>query len=452
MPNKCPDQSKSIKLTVTPAAFWTDEIDIVASGFQPGERIRIVSSVIDDLATEWTAHGDYVADLTGSIDVSTAPSVGGSFLGVDPAGLFWSLRPNGSDDRSFQIQANAKPHQLGQPACDPIGPVQVRLRAEAESGMVAETSVTLNRLADGIDVVQVNDGRLRGVCYRWRDRSRARGAIMSLTGSGGGIETAYAPLLASLGYDVFSLAYFAYQDLPIAINNIPIEYFEEGFSWMKRELAPTKIAVQGTSRGGELTLVLAAYLPEFVKCAIPIVPMYASGQGWDSTGNSSGPIASWTFRGEEIPYAQYADSMDIEEMQRLSADAPNGLELTPTARRDFDTDETRENAAIPIENADGPILLISGLEDAMWPSAWGSDVVINRLRAKGFKHSYQHLALRETGHWIALPNTVTTFAPAVYHTLMHVFLACGGTPQGAATSSRIMWTAMRDHYRAAFGH
>jgi hypothetical protein len=96
--------------------------------------------------------------------------------------------------------------------------------------------------------------------------------------------------------------------------------------------------------------------------------------------------------------------------------------------------------------------MIAGVDDQMWPSAWGSDLVVNRLRAKGFAQPFRHLALPETGHWTPLPNTVTTFSQAVFHSLAIVFLACGGTPSGTARSSRATWAAMQDHYRGVFGY
>jgi acyl-coenzyme A thioesterase 1/2/4 len=87
----------------------------------------------------------------------------------------------------------------------------------------------------------------------------------------------------------------------------------------------------------------------------------------------------------------------------------------------------------------------------MWPSAWGADVVINRLRAKGFTHAFRHLALPGTGHWTPLPNTVTTFSSAAVHSLTPIFFAFGGTPAAIARESRDTWNAMRAHYGEMFG-
>jgi pimeloyl-ACP methyl ester carboxylesterase len=441
----------SVTLQVTPSrALAPTEICIRACGFAPGQRVRLSSRLVDDLQVTWTAYGEFVAGHDGEVDVHTAPSEGGTFLGLDPAGLFWSLRPSTGDDRVFMTQAVERAHKLGQPACDPLQPLRIEITAEADGLPPAYARVTLDRLDDGVEAFVVRDGRLRGMAFRWRDRSRSRGGIMSLTGSGGGIEMGYAPILASLGYDVLSLAYFAYEDLPETLSSIPLEYFAEGFAWMRETFGSTKLAVQGASRGGELTLVLAAYLPEYVNGALAIVPMYAASGGWDHRTNASGP--SWTFGGRDIPYMVESNPISMEEMRALAEQAPNGFAAAPSYYADLARPEIRETCAIPVERANGPILLLSGVDDQMWPCAWGSDLVVNRLRAHGYKHPYRHVALRETGHLTPLPNTVTTFAPALFHSLANVFLACGGTPEGAARQSRITWDEIQNHYRNLFGH
>ena len=47
---------------------------------------------LDALELRWTAEEHYGADAQGRIDLAQAPSVGGSYLGIHPMGLFWSLK------------------------------------------------------------------------------------------------------------------------------------------------------------------------------------------------------------------------------------------------------------------------------------------------------------------------------------------------------------------------
>ncbi len=444
-------------LTATPAtALQPTAIRIVAAGFAPGQRVWLSSRLQDDAGVTWSARALFVADADGRIDLDEAPSEDGSYSGVDPSGLFWSLRPEPVADRSFMLSATEKAHKLGLPHIASLKAHGFVLEAQAEGKdrPCAQATVTLQRLADGVDVLPVRDGRLRGQVLRWRERrlpdGRPRGCIFSFTGSGGGLELGYAPVLASLGYDVVSLAYFAFDDLPAFIAALPLEYFEEGFAWARRELGCERIAIQGASRGGELVIALASLLPEQVQGVAGIVPMYTTSIGWDPAKGPGGP--SFTFRGEPVPHAGAGPSPSFEEMKAIGATLPNGYVLTPDYYVALNAPETRARAALPIERAQGPVLLISGEDDQMWPSAWGSDLIVNRLRAHGFAHPFEHLCLRGTGHMTPLPNTVTSFCQAALHSLLGIFLACGGTPAATARESHRLWDALTAHYRKVFGY
>jgi len=445
------------RLTATPdVALQPTPIRIVAEGFEPGQRVWLSSRLVDDAAVHWTARALFVADAAGRIDLDDAPSEEGSFTGIDAAGLFWSLRPEPVADRRFMLNATEKAHKLGQPHVAPMKAhvFALQARVDGEDAPCAETTVTLQRLVEGIEVLPLRDGRLRGQVLRWKQRrlpdGQPRGCIFSFTGSGGGLELGYAPVLASLGYDVVSLAYFAYEDLPAFIASIPLEYFEEGFAWARRELGCERIAIQGASRGGELVVTLASYLPEHVQGVVGLVPMYTTSIGWDPAKGPGGP--SFTFRGQPVPHAGAGESPSFEEMKRIGETLPNGYAATPGYFAALNDPEVRATAALPIERARCPVLLISGVDDQMWPSAWGSDLIVNRLRAKGFAHPYRHLCLQETGHITPLPNTVTSFCPALLHSLLGIFLACGGTPAGTARESRRTWDAMCAHYREVLRH
>jgi len=438
-------------ITVTPTnPLTTDEIAITLSGLTAGAHVRIESELTDDSDVTWYAEGWYFADHTGEIDLRTAPCEKGTYSGLSHNGLIWSMRPRSGADKSFMIGADNKNHMRGQPNFDPLAPHPITLRVFEGDRLLAETSFEIRRLSDDVEHYEVSQGRLRGIAFRQKDRSKSKGAIMSLTGSGGGVEMGHAPALASAGYDVFSLAYFAYPGVPDMLIDIDLEYFEEGFAWMREEFGASKCAVQGASRGGELTLMLAAYLPHDVKGACAIVPMHIANSGWNhETGEIS---SSWTYKGEQLPYAPSMGDLSLEEQRKVASDMPLGFPYAPEFRKILDHDEVRREKAIPVERADCPILLISGLDDMMWDCAWGSDHVVNRLRAHDYRHHYEHCALRETGHLTPIPNTITTFAPSIYHTLADVFLACGGTPEGAALHSRTMWKAKLAHYERVFAN
>ena len=68
------------------------------------------------------------------------------------------------------------------------------------------------------------------------------------------------------------------------------------------------------------------------------------------------------------------------------------------------TDEAAETAAlIPVERINGPVLLISGTDDRVWPSSAMSDRVIERLRHHAFAFPSEHLRYEGAGHAVLMP-------------------------------------------------
>jgi|LauGreDrversion4_2_1035121.scaffolds.fasta_scaffold476918_2 hypothetical protein len=65
-------------------ALQPTSIAIAAEGFEPGATVTISSHLTDDAGVEWRAHGVFVADKSGRIDLTSAPSEEGTFTGVAP--------------------------------------------------------------------------------------------------------------------------------------------------------------------------------------------------------------------------------------------------------------------------------------------------------------------------------------------------------------------------------
>ena len=60
-------------LTATPSfALQPTPVAIRGEGFDPGERITLQSTLTDDAGVRWCAHGVFVADVHGMIDLATA--------------------------------------------------------------------------------------------------------------------------------------------------------------------------------------------------------------------------------------------------------------------------------------------------------------------------------------------------------------------------------------------
>ena len=127
------------------------------------------------------------------------------------------------------------------------------IEAEVEGKVVASTIFKQYDVAADVTELAVRENGLVGSLFKPGSTGPHPGIIVLGGASGGIISASYdAKMLASHGYAALALAYFAYEDLPPWLINIPLEYFGDAIQWMENHPAVTsnKIGVLGRSKGG----------------------------------------------------------------------------------------------------------------------------------------------------------------------------------------------------------
>ena len=260
-------------------------------------------------------------------------------------------------------------------------------------------------------------------------------AVILVSGSEGGDQSTIvlAGLLASRGIASMSVAYFGAPGVPEALCEIPLEYFDPAFDWLlaRPEVRGPRVAVAGGSRGGELALVLGATSTR-VGAVIGHVP---SGVGWPALkGWRSKP--SWTKGGVGIPYVSWNGALR-GRMVMLRTFVRSRVVLRPIFQWYLDHTPKRVAAAeIPVEAIDGPILLVSGEDDQMWPSPQLADIAVARARRHG-KHDITHLRYPGAGHMISVPGSPTVDGAA--HPALGKTFVLGGSPTANDAASSDSW-------------
>jgi hypothetical protein len=98
-----------------------------------------------------------------------------------------------------------------------------------------------------------------------------------------------------------------------------------------------------------------------------------------------------------------------------------------------------EKASIPVERTNGPILLISGEDDQMWPSTIFSKQIIDRLEHHKHPYPSMHLSYPGAGHMIRpgyMPKTVTV----IIHPIDGGRYELGGNAKDDAYASSDSWS------------
>ena len=392
---------------VGPPGLVDEPPAIRLAGLAPAEAVT-VEATFDLAGTSYRSAASFVADGDGVVDLATSPSAGGSYEGVDPYGLLWSADATGP---------------AGGP---PFDPVEVHLSAAGASAVV-----TRHWLRDGATLAPVDE--LHGL-YARPGGDGPFPAVVAFGGSGGGFGPAasWVALLASHGVAALALAYFGGPGLPAALESIEVEVVARAVDWLRarpevgRDARPM---VMGQSRGSELALLAAAAFPDRIGGA---VSFSGSGLVWPALG-PNGPMdaPAWTLAGEPLPYLR-----DPGATMPDPGDGTTAAELT--SRHLAGLRYATEEAQIPVERIAGPILAVSGDDDAMWPSVELTAVAEERARAKGFAHGLTHLRFPGAGHTAPGPPGVPVFTEVV-HPVVGQRLAFGGTRPAVHAARVASW-------------
>lgn len=412
-----------MKFDTLPETCLVDKTIVIrVLDLKPGERVSLkLWSRVDQIILLSTAN--FTADSNGVVDLGSQAPESGSYDGVDAMGLFWSREPvDGEMAKGFESMSR--------------DPLTATLVAEAKDGGTSIShSIRRVYLGPGVVSREVRENGLVGKMFEPAQPGLHR-AVLVVGGSNGGLgwSQEMAALLASHGYAALALAYFATEGLPPTLDRIPIEYFEAALAWLSAQtsVAADSIGVVGVSRGGELALLLGATYPK-IRAVVAYVP---SGILWPAYPESG--YGAWTLNGHEIPYAQ---TLSYEQWDKALA--------AGEARRDsFDwyfiplrDASYADRAAIRVERINGPVLMITGIDDKLWPSTELTEFAVERFKRQGFRHRVEHLAYASAGHSIAWPNGPTTMLKS-RHPVSGEEMDMGGTPEGTARARQDSWPKM----------
>lgn len=416
--------AEPVSFVVSPAHPMVDEpVRIAVRGLASNTRfiLRAKSQAQDHLW--WRSEITINSGQDGEIDLGSEAPVAGSYRGVDAMGLFWSMKPDTepatADHAFFSVKDFFKTIDTN---------VEV-----VEAGNVIGSVTIQRRYADpNVRCSALRDAGLHGLlCFPGDGRPHP--GVLVIGGSEGGIGLPdVTTLLASHGFTALSLAYFGEAGLPATLQNIPIEYFKQAADWMitRPEVSSRQISLFGVSRGTEAALQLASMSPA-IDAVVVRSPSFARWEGISSQGLPGGP--AWTLSGKPLPYipnrvpawfwAQY------QEDRRLS----KPIRQTPLFLYDLSIFGATDSVEIPVEKIRGPILLLSGKDDQIWPG----DLMANKLmsRLKNHRHPYRdmHLSYDNVGHSIPCEYLPTSGDFGALKVVL------GGTAEGVAKAQRDSW-------------
>jgi dienelactone hydrolase len=417
----------SPRITITPEDALIDvERDIHIDGL-PAHAFVTVSAHMQMCGVEWRSQAVFVAGHDGRLDLRRDSPVSGSYAEPSAMGIVWSMVCQDMDRVVFPP--------------DRTDALQVHITAEV-GGLSASASLVLSFLADGVThraVREERDGmRVSGELYTPAGPG-PHPVVVYMNGSSGGVNAPRAALFAARGYQCLALGVFNHDGRPRYLNDMPLEYFHTALNWVHQTLRPRDgfVAVSGISRGGEMSLLVAAHFPELVSAVVAYVPSAVT-HGVVSAGSpGSGRDAQvWTQHGEPLPHL-WQDNAHADWDAAYAVPPPYRQTLAfLSATRD---PEAFARARIPVENYPGPVMLVSASDDGFWPSTAYSEMVVRMREVHGLPT--QHFVCAGAGHHVHYPHLPATLINK-RHAMSGLLLDAGGTASANAAGNAASYRAV----------
>jgi len=405
------------------------------SGLQPGQAVTILAEQHDESGVVWKSHAGFTADRDGSVDPGVQAPNSGDYEGVDPSGIFWSMRP----------VSKKKPDSA---FASDINPQKITVSIEVDGRKVSSRQTERIYMLPGVERKPVREKRVIGTLFT-PAREAKRPAIVVLSGSGGGVNEPIAATFASLGYVALALGFFGMDGLPDELVNIPVETVRHGIDWLEArpEVEPESIGMFAVSKGTELALLVASK-DERVKAVVVNVPSGVVFEGLHK-GTGKDSQSSWAFHGEPVPFVPFSFSLSIMAGFAWAKMARKPLSTRKMYEFAMNDSSAVEKAEIQVEKTRAPIMMLSSGQDGVWPSGRLSEMAMKRLRAHDHPYEDEHLHYEEAGHLIRFPYTPMTVER--FFMSKGLFGSLGGTPRENARAALDSWPRVKSFLEKHLG-
>jgi hypothetical protein len=139
-----------------------------------------------------------------------------------------------------------------------------------------------------------------------------------------------------------------------------------------------------------------------------------------------------------LPFVPYPQDVQPAWSER-------GFSMLPICNRGLDDRTSVEQAAIAVERATGPLLVISGGDDHVWSTGRMCAMIVDRMSSHGRVGDVTHLHYPQAGHML-FPYTRPSDSM-----MPDMKMDLGGSPAADAEAHSAAWTHVVHHLRQTRG-
>ncbi|XP_010784245.1 acyl-coenzyme A thioesterase 1-like [Notothenia coriiceps] len=403
-----------IRLKILPSVrcLFDKLVQVRVEGLTPHKQVQLRSRLVDDRGCVFKASALYKANETGQVDVCRAPSLGGSYTGVEPMGLFWAMAPE--TPHSKLLKKNV------------LSPTLVEIEAmSAETGeLLASETNERGYMTEGMKRIPVREGRIRGVLFIPPGEGPFPG-IVDLYTFGGRLTEPRASLLANKGFVVLALAYMGYEDLPKNPKKLDLEYFDEAVTYLRRqpEVKGPGIGIISISHSGGVALFMSSFLSG-ISATVCI------------NGCNANTVIPLHYKDLIIP--------PLTPVLKNIKFTDSGLLYVRNGLPDPSLEKNRASQ-FPIERASCHFLFAVSEDDHNWNSVFFANQAAATLRSHG-KESFQVVTYPKAGHFLEVPYM--PHCPSGFHAAVGSEVVFGGEPKAHSEAQLDLWERVQQFFKS----
>ena len=360
-----------VPLDAGPAtAAFVAPVHVSISGLPATGLVTVQAQMVGQKGQPWQSAAVFRASTAGTLNLSTAVPVSGSYHTADAAGLLWSLHP-------------ASPNNTTNPLSVSAPAFTVRLTV-LTGGHVRATATLQRQLTVTASTQTVRQDGFAGTLYTSAAVKPGAPAVVALDGDGENRATAEG--LAMSGYPALALGYYNQPGLPPCECSIPLEYFARAVSWLRTQPATRgrPVVLYGVSDSAEAVLLVASYLPHLADAVVANSPTATI----DIESSGTGP--AFTFGGKPL-----ADGMTI-----------------------------------PVTSIRIPLLMGDGGQDGLQDSAGSATFIMGELHGSADHAPATNLYYPGAGHaYFGLPPYYPFFTELLLALVFHEAWLLSGAPK-----------------------
>ncbi|KAM8838420.1 acyl-coenzyme A thioesterase 5-like [Synchiropus picturatus] len=401
--------SAQVQLRLLPSArcLFDEPIRVRVSGLMSGQVVTMRARSTDDRGMDFSSMAKYRANGHGEVNLVQDKSLGGSYLGVEPMGLLWSMQPH-TPHRNF-VKRNVALPQL----------VRISVHHEEEKvGMLAEATHERVLMADGVSRVTVTLQNNEVVLFVPPGEGPFPGVLDISTF----MHEKRACLLANKGYVVLTAAVF---EKPSNIAELHLDFFEQAVEFLLQhpKVDGDGVGVIARSKASDIALSLATFV-QGIKAVV-----------WINGCNANVAVPLY-YKKKQILLPLLSDHSRIKETQSGVCCTKNCL--------DDPLSESNKGTLIPIEKAEAQFLFAVGEDDLNWDSKAFMDQMIVRLTEHG-RSNFESVCYPSAGHILEPPYG--PFCASYPHGIIPRPVLWGGVPKLHVAAEVHLWKKIQDFFR-----